>query len=1130
MRALDPFEIPLQGAHLIEANAGTGKTYTITTLAVRLLLERRLDIGQLLVVTYTNAATAELRRKVRDRLKDALAALRGERPPDDPTMATVVQRRRAGGDVSGDCRRLEAALFGFDDAAIFTIHGFCQRVLQEHAFESGVPFDTELVGDQRLLVDEIVRDFWTRELYDAPPELVTFLQGKKVTPTTLLPLARTASAHPHMRVLPTRPLDLDGALAAGGDPDALQARLRQLEIDLIAYVRVELQRREREANTQSFDDLLQRLDSALHGAGGAELAARLCRRFPVALVDEFQDTDPVQYRIFDAMCRSGGALFVVGDPKQAIYGFRGADVFAYVGAKRVLGDDGYTLSVNRRSSPALVRAINTLFGRARAPFVLPGIPYHPSQPAPDAADELRGAGAGRPPFRLLFVRRPPAQGGKQDGWINKGRDNLGWFHAAVAGEIVALLNADTRIGDRRIGPGEIAVLCRTNDQTRDMQASLSALGVPAVILGDASVFDAPEALAVESVIRAVADPLNTTAMTVALVTRIIGCTADDLRAARRDEYAWERWLERFQDWNETWRTSGFTAAFRALLDELGAPRRLLAQPGGERSLTNVLHLGELLQHAASDRRRGPLALVEWLQRMRRDAQARTEEAAESAQLRLESDTNALKLVTIHKSKGLQYPVVVCPFLWDGMLLHPAERERIRFHAPDHGDRLTLDLGSAEHEAHFALARREALAENLRLLYVALTRAQQLCVVAWGRFRSCNTSALGYLLHQRSDAPDDALGDATAAHIKALSEADMRDELAALAAVSEGAIEVADLSIAAPGRYVAEPTDSAELVLRTMSRGVQQCWRTASFSALASAERELPEPAEEGVDRDETADDAAAAAASAVEAGQVVRGFPRGRRLGNLVHKLFETIEFGAAAAVALREPTARLLPAYGVEPQWCDALCAAVIDVLDTPLTAGTPPLTLRLVPARRQLRELEFVFPVALEASGAPAGAVTATTLADVFAAHGAPWLAEDYVARVRRLPFAALSGYLKGYVDLVFAHDERWFVVDYKTNDLGNRAEDYRRPALVAAMVRHHYVLQYHLYVVALHRYLQQRLPGYDYERHFGGALYLFVRGMAPAHEPGCGVFFDRPARALVEGLSDSLAGPERVQRRTR
>jgi exodeoxyribonuclease V beta subunit len=330
----------------------------------------------------------------------------------------------------------------------------------------------------------------------------------------------------------------------------------------------------------------------------------------------------------------------------------------------------------------------------------------------------------------------------------------------------------------------------------------------------------------------------------------------------------------------------------------------------------------------------------------------------------------------------------------------------------------------------------------------------------------------------------------------------------------------ELSRDAAPRFAVAGGGGARLRLRTMSRGVHQPWRLTSFSALAASERALPEPVEEGADRDEMTDQPALADEAA--AAPAVRGFPRGRQLGNLVHKLFETTDFTARDQTALCEQAARLLPVFAIEPQWTEAICAAITDVLDTPLPVHGASLSLRQVPAARRLNELEFVFPVAWRRPPGDAGdrALSAARLADALAAHGAPWLAE-YAGRVRRLPFAQLSGYLKGFIDLVFAHGGQWFVVDYKTNDLGPHATDYRQSRLLAEMQRHHYVLQYHLYSVALHRYLQRRLAGYEYARHFGGVLYLFVRGMAPGHAAGSGVFFDRPAPALIEALSATLAG---------
>jgi exodeoxyribonuclease V beta subunit len=1113
MKRLDPFAIPLDGARLIEANAGTGKTYTITTLYLRLLLERQLDVGQILVVTYTNAATAELRRRVRERLSEMLAALDSECDAGDATIRELARRRREHGSVGADRQRLAGALYGFDEAAIFTIHGFCQRVLHEHAFESGVAFDTELIGDDRLLVDEVVRDFWMRELYAAPAQLLAGLG--RLSPTVLAERLRTLIAHPDARLVPPRPdANLDTAIAAGdASKEALQLRCVQLQLDLADYARQELLRRKQANGTQSFDDLLQRLDTALHDDGGAQLAAKIRARFAAVLVDEFQDTDPTQARIFDCIYRQRpGALFMIGDPKQAIYAFRGADVFTYVRAKHRVGDDAYALDVNWRSSPSLVRAVNTLFGAARAPFMFSGIPFFPSQTRSGAEDQLGGALAGCAPLRFLFVPRDgrPLTPGPH-GMIRKG--DTEWFDAAIAGEITRLLNADTRIGDRRVGAGDIAVLSRTNRQSTKIQQALTTLGVPSVMYGDTSVFETPEADAVYRVIRALADPGNANAVAAALLTPIVGLTGSDLFELRGDDRGWEEWVDRFQSWSACWKSDGFTVAFRRVLDEHGVLGRILARrPGGERCITNVLHLGELLQQAAVDGRRGPLELVEWLQRMRYDERARIGEAAESAQIRLESDTNALKLITIHKSKGLEYPVVIAPFLWDGPAAKPGEREYIRCHTGD-DDQLTIDLGSDQLGRHTELHKREMLAESLRLLYVALTRAQHLCIVPWGAFNFVEGAALGYLIHQPSGESVD-LAEATRERIKRLTDAQMRADLDRIAVASQGAIEVVELSTAAAERFAVPPGIAQPLQLRQMSRAVLQPWRVASFSALAAGAPDpvLPAPLAEGVDHDEVADAPILPAAAEVA---LVRGFPRGKRLGNLVHKLFETIDFATCEPAALRDHAARLMPVFAIEAQWTDALCGAIGDVLDTPLLPGSA-LTLRKVPAARRLNELEFVFPVAIGGEHA----FTAARLAEVLVTHGAPWLA-DYAARVQQLSFGQLAGYLRGFVDLVFEHEGRWFIVDYKTNDLGDRASDYRLPRMTSEMQRHHYALQYHLYAVALHRYLQRRLPGYDPAQHFGGALYLFVRGMAPQHPAGNGVFFDRPSPALLDALSDAMAG---------
>ena len=1136
MTPLDPLTIALHGTNLIEASAGTGKTYAITSLYVRLLLERHLRVSQILVVTYTNAATAELRARIRRRLSEALNTFETG-TGQDAFLDQLVRQRREQGTVAQDRAQLILALHSFDEAAIFTIHGFCQRMLRDNAFESGVPFDTELVTNEGPLLTEVVQDFWIRELYAAPQAFVRHLASAAITPTTLENLAIKMITQPDMLVLPARSDPVVCAALDASPEQAPGAHALRLQLDLAEYARRELRRRKAQARVQSFDDLLQRLAEALRGRGPAAgvgaaglgsansehaLAETIRLRFPAALIDEFQDTDPVQYEIFRRIYLGGGdaGLFLIGDPKQAIYAFRGADVFAYIQAKHDVHGALHTLGINWRSAAGLVKAVNTLFGRLRAPFIFDEIPFLPVAAAPHAGEGLGGAAAGQPPLQILFVPRTGQEG--RGGAINK-EWGEGELTSAVAADIVRFLGSGATIGDRRVAAADIAVLCRKNKQAAAMQQALRQLGVPSVLHGDASVFETDEAEELERILRALSDPGSARVIRAALSTTLLGQNADDLAALEHDEQRWDDWVRQFHAWHERWVQRGFVAGFRALLDASAVSQRLLGFLDGERRLTNVLHLMELLHTASTEERRGPHALGHWLQQMRTDVEAREALAGEAAQIRLESDGAAVKLSTVHQSKGLQYPIVYCPYLWDGALLNEADKKAPRFHDPADGKCLTLDIGSSDIKAHRALAEQEVFAENLRLLYVALTRAQYRCTVVWGAFRSAECSALGYLLHQPRVVNGDARG-ATTERIKcfisARDDQGMRAELDALVAMAAGSIGVANLSMEPAGRHAAPAAETVELRCRVATREVRRTWRVSSFSALAASGATISQPAEEGVDHDATAEYAGAAlpTGSSDQSLVVLHEFPAGARAGQLVHEVLERFDFQATEPAVLRTAVTNALAQFGFEDKWEEPLRRAIADIVAVPLDDDRQVFCLRDIPLSRRLSELEFLFPVGSESDGA---ILTRERLAGVFARHASPRLPADYAERLRALGFAPLAGFLKGFIDLVFEHAGRWYLIDYKSNLLGVRAGDYRPEKLLAAMTEHHYFLQYHLYVVALHRYLTRRLPGYDYDRHFGGVYYLFLRGMAPGHARGNGIFSDRPGRALIEALSALLSG---------
>jgi exodeoxyribonuclease V beta subunit len=1099
VKALQPLDVPLTGVQLIEASAGAGKTFAITTLALRGIVEQELAPSRILVVTFTNAATAELRGRLRDRLHRAWQALADPGAvPHDPDLTTYACRRIDQGQAAADRTRLRAALDGFDEAAVFTIHGFCQRTLRELAFESGAAFDTELLGDPRPLLLEAVHDYWSRRLYDAPASTVAGLRDHGVTVESLATVAGAFAQHRELLVQDPAP----------ADDDEVAQFARALVRDVGPAVLRTLAARKAAANTQDFDDLLHQVDAALRGPQGDGLAAAIRQRYPLALIDEFQDTDPVQYRIFQRVyAQPPAALFLIGDPKQAIYSFRGADVFAYIEAQRDAAA-GHTLPTNWRSAPRLVDAVNTLFTVSPDAFALDEVCFRPAEPAPRSRDRLSGAGAGAP-LRILFAERA-THGTSATRQHNKRFDGGHWMPRAVADRIVELLDGSTSLDGRAVGAGDIAVLCRTNEQLHIMHAALRAAGVPSVVLGDASVFEAPEAAMLERVLRALAEPSDANAIRVALATPLLGLNGAELATLANDEPAWEGWVERFQFWGERWRTAGFTAAVRGLLDAQGVAPRLLAQPGGERSLTNLFHLCELAQQAVSEGRRGPRNVVEWLARMRTDQTLRTELGSEAAQVRLESDAHAVKLNTVHRAKGLEYPIVVLPFAWHFVR---GDRDKVfpRFHAaPDH--RLTIDLGlpaAADSEAQRAA---EAAAEDMRLLYVATTRAEQLCLAVWGPFTDSERSALGTLLHRVPRRQ----GDAPARHSKAIGalvDGDLQADLDALVAAADGAIAVEPLVESRGRRHVAPADGRDALIEPPQVSPILQSWRIGSFTSLSAGAEGLGLRASEGIDRDEQA---AAEAAPDDSVAARLTGFPRGRGPGTLVHRILELVDFTEPDATALRALVGEQLAVFGVGREWTEPLTGALFDVLATPLLPGTTPLRLRDVPRAYRLDEMEFAYPVAPDG-----GALTPHALAAAFARHGGTAELTAYAERLRQLPFRPLSGFLRGYIDCVFAHDGRWYVVDYKSNDLGAASARYAPAALAAEMVRHDYLLQAHLYVLAVHRYLRHRLPSYDYARDFGGVLYLFVRGMAPARGPATGIFHARPAAGLVDALDRLLAG---------
>lgn len=1240
-RAFESRQALERGVTLIEASAGTGKTYTITSLVVRLIVEQGLSIDQVLVVTFTEAATAELRERVRQRLVAVLRTLRGESLQEaDPLgeeLAESLQRR--GGEARLEAeRRLRDALHGFDGAAISTIHGFCQRVLQEHAFESGVPFGAELITDETPLIQEIVRDFWTGELHHASPELVQFLWSSSWAPSHLRlsldkleGLAQLFCTHRGMRVLPkevpavddvpelerwrdrVRRLaelfrverDIAGQLLdaaplhavfakripeafesvgtwlerptptpatmppllerltspaiakktrKGGAPpqhalfdecarvyeetralhQSYEARAFELLLRFEGELRAELTRKKEAAAQLSFDDLLHVVARALRGARGESLARELSERYRAVLIDEFQDTDPVQYEIFDRVfARESGWLFLIGDPKQAIYSFRGADIFAYGRAVVAAGENRFTLTKNWRSDEPLVRAFEHLFTRLSRPFSMPDIEFQHVE-----AHHLDARLTGEPRRAPLLLRFADVTAEPWNGLVAGNRKKMPRIRrraladaipTIVAGEIESLIRQEYMLEEQKLSPEHIAILVRKNDQARQLQRALRERGIPSVLQGAANVFETTEAGELRDLLAAVADPSSSRRVKVALATDLLGFRAEHLEAFESDEASWERQIEWFRVLNRRWVDHGFIRMFRRIVEGVGFSEKILSALDGERRMTNLLHLGELLHRREGEERLGVTGLLRWF-----DVQlSGAPDAGEDTALRLESDQPSVQLVTIHRAKGLQYPIVFCPYLWESLSLHQLDSLYPRFHDGEHDDVLTIDLGSDRRGEALSQATYEARAEGLRLLYVALTRARHHCVVYTGVVDGIDTSPLGYLLHGPVDCgPGPGGMSAAESSIKVKTRDALSQDLDSLAAMSGGTIAVERLEPPPSRPPLSRPSPGPRLEVRRPRRRVSQHWRRTSFSGLISRDPwvvvEEAAPDEPELDEQNSLDGApvtdSPTSTTAVEDEVVLLDeWVRGTEAGSCLHSVLEHADFTGQKS-ELRPIVERELARYGFEPEkWAELLTAGLLDVFQTPLTTASASDALRLEQIGRsdRLDELEFLLPIRSTESNpsfAPA------RLAELFRKQGPATMPSDYPEQVAQLGFEALKGRLTGFIDLVFRHNQRWYVIDYKSNHLGSTYGAYEEGLLPEAMAEHHYYIQYHFYLFALHRYLRWRQPDYDYERHFGGVFYLFLRGMSPRKGGRFGVFRDRPTVGMVQALDELFEGGTR------
>ncbi|MDD3155408.1 MAG: UvrD-helicase domain-containing protein [Victivallaceae bacterium] len=1165
MKPFDPFTAELTGTHLVEASAGTGKTYSIQSLYLRLLLEQKFSVREILVLTYTEAAAAELRKRIHKILTDACQFLQGMPTPDENDRLT---RLLANCDVVDAKKRLSSALLDFDEARISTIHGFCHATLNEFAFESGVLFQTELVKDCDDLLNTIAGDF-CRELFYTEHGMLRaeLLAAQGINRDSLRELAQKFTGRNEVRLLgrPTRtrqqiepelfaalqelaelwnpeplialqenlkspysnPDKFDALLRWWGDyaagknrihreylrmatPCALlnatrspkgdnakaeakaltlrtvgapffqlaQKCVEQIEGEYLLCVRCEmidraatlLPQRKAERSTQTFDDLIRKVHHAV-GAPDGRLVTALRKTYKAAILDEFQDTDPAQYEIFKAVFseRQDAAFYMVGDPKQAIYGFRGGDIATYNRAKRECPSEPTTLNRNFRSSAKFIDDLNTLYMGHRNPFAAAISYAQITAGNPDRFDRLNHAPQ---EFQGIKIRRID---GPVEACLEK-----------TAEEIANLLS---RTPD--LCANEIAVLVYRSTDALLARKFLTERNIPAVFTKTGNIFHSPEAAELALLLDALAAPGNTTGVVRFLASALVGMSDEQLAELKNTpaKYAVER--EEISELASLFDRGGFVGILERVLRRNHARVRILAQQGGERKLGNYLQLGDLLEEKRRAMRLAPEALRRFLAEAIRDSDQDHEEYEEL----LETDRDAVRIMTIHGSKGLEFPFVFLPdlFVWGAKT---TERMRGTVSGPEGPEYDLCDSPKFQHDCEI-----ERFQELQRLAYVAITRAGFGCIISSGKHKNNEkTSPLCWLLSHRN-APENLDNPVDYA-------------------MQNGALETTDcMRFFVPPEPVATDKKSPLpgtgknqtpllMMPRPLPERIDGNWRFTSFSALAAPHfGRTPDNGDSYFDYDADNNDPAGSSSPRPGFREAVFDLPGGAAFGNALHQaLAESDYSGAQEELARSLDNALEVFGFGnLKDSDRETALHMIGDVLSAPLQPPDAP-SFSFADIDRSQRVCEMEFRYSLRHS------FHTGALFDLLSRHH--W-------NIRGAEEFFSGGMMQGAIDLLFRHNGRFYLADWKSNLLERRMENFAPAALDEEMRRTGYDLQALIYTVAAKKYLSLRLGAFSQERYeqlFGGVFYCFLRGITPEH-PGRGIVFRRASWELIEEMENMM-----------
>ncbi len=1176
MKSLSIFEAPIEGLSLVEAGAGTGKTYNITSLYIRSIIEKQLMPASILVLTYTEAATAELKSRIRDRITECVHAYETREDGGDNFLTELLKVLDETGYI-----HLKKALYSFDDAVISTIHGFCHRLLKEEYLVFGIRPDFEILGTSTLLIDDCIDDFWHHFIASysegsTKREVLNYLISQKFNPDLIRTYINPVVSKPYAQILPETVgiedceqlfVDLDkifkaikasykrdkevldqiienksGALKRVSYKDAaiadnqLQflewisqdtadiqpfpklvlfgaekmesslskghsiqppetsilvdeylAHLGRLSTVKTSFINTAIKEiipayntKKKANNTLSYDDLIQLVSDGIANDESGTLTKKIAEKYPIALVDEFQDTDPVQYHIFKSIYASENTgLFMIGDPKQAIYSFRGADLFTYLSAKSdANSEQRYSLDDNYRSSKSVINGVNTLFQLNETPFLLKNLEFRPAGYPERDKEPPKLLCNGEEETAIQFIHFSDDLKSKKEGEPV--------LVSAVASEVQQLLSGSFTLDDKVVKPSDIAILVRNHTQAQNIQDALSELGLRSILKSKYSVFSAEEAAELEIFLSAVLSPSFEGLLRGALVTSLVGYDANALISFDGNEQQWADVVSSFSELLRTWKERGVQACLMKADSEFGIMERLAAFKNGERRVTNFNHLVELLATQESNSHSTPSSLLRYLRDKINDQSLEKDDEL----LRLESDEELIQISTMHSSKGLEYPIVFLPYLWESIKLD--KPTVFQFH--DENKTYLNVAGSLADPNQLLLHKKEELAETIRLAYVALTRAKSASFIPFLEVNNAEYSPLSSIVIGAQKVEQ-------ALTLKVLdnSNANLDSIAGELRKVAE---ESRNIVIREP-REVTLFTQTSEskdnISYLAQAKELQRddlmnYQKITSYSALTK-HQSVPSVIEESLDKigfdfDEDVITVEEENPPNVDEKNVFT-FPKGADAGNFLHALFEEVEFHSQSNLV--ETVSNELKRANFGPEWEKIVQDWVTQTLAHPLTSEG--ITLGELKPDEVIKEMAFHFPIN--------GIITT----DIFEIIREKKIESDS-------SLASIFGYMKGFIDLTFCYDGKYYILDYKSNHLGSSYQNYTQDELTKEIHSSSYDVQYHVYTVALHRFLKSRLPNYSYEQDFGGVIYLFVRGLNN-EDTSQGVFYDFPSFEKINQL---------------